>query len=572
MNDIATLAAFADEQQRNGLFAAASAAFGKLFQVTHDPAHLMRAAANARAASDGLTAIALAHVLLQEFGTAYQPCMEAGFCNLQAGAAAEAFAAFHAAYRCERNADSAAWCGVALRLDGNPSAACDYHRLALNLQPGHRVATIELANSLVDMGAFAAAIELYRRLVETPHSPAHSYFFNRLGICCERAGRKDLLAALLDDPRYFDHLDADYAPEAMLRWSLQLRKPIDDAALLRTLLTRSRIADGTFDMLTLYVMARVGADHPLSRAYHHLFQSSPYGRVAEHVLLAYPPERIQESLSRVTLAPADAAIESICRHVREGRTFSLVRIGDGEGNLLGHLLEPENAFLRRQAELILQIWFGDEAKPIAEYAALFDDLRESIREADLLGVPGSARLEFEKLNDARGYWGTYFGALHCCTQARNGRFVTPDLHFHLFRYPSFVAALRSAATIHTVSCHTRLGPRLRAELGVASGTDLVVPGEMTTGALPPQARSGKHYPDGYQRVAAGIACFQPGSVVLIAAGACGKAYAHWAKQAGCVAIDIGAMADFLMGCNTRPVFSAPDFRKAHGWARHMISL
>ena len=69
-----------------------------------------------------------------------------------------------------------------------------------------------------------------------------------------------------------------------------------------------------------------------------------------------------------------------------------------------------------------------------------------------------------------------------------------------------------------------------------------------------------HYPDEYRRVIPWINQLDSGAVVLIAAGVCGKVYAQRAKRAGCAAIDIGAMADYIMGYQTRGIFHNARFR------------
>lgn len=568
-DDIARVAAFAEQEERTGHPASACVVYRVLYEETRHFVHLICAARNARSARELAVAGRLADLLLQEFGSLHQPCMEAGFCKLEAGAHAESYAAFHAAYRSEQKADAAAWCGVALRRGGNRSAASDYYRLALRLDANQPTAALELASCLDEDGAFLPALELYRHCLAARLSADRTFIYNRVGVCCERAGRMDLLAELLQDPDYYQNLDADYAPESTLMWSLKLRKGIDDEAVLAQLRRRLPVPDGCAEALSLYLQTNPAP--ALLDAYRAVLASSSYGSDAEWLLREYPASNAHEALSRVPFVAEDEAIRALCDSIRVARPFSLIRLGDGEGNVLGWLMEPQSAFLRRQAEMILRNWFGTAALPPSEYGPLFADFEEAIRAADLLGVPLPARLDYELRNEPRGYWGVYFAALYSCVNAPGIPFVTPVIHLLLFRYPEFIDALRSAQHLNTISCHPGFGPKLRGELRVASGADLLIPGEMGSAALPEQARRGRHYPVEYARVCAQIAQLVPGSIVLIAAGICGKVYAHKAKQAGCVAIDIGAIADFLMGCNTRTIFTDQHFREAHGVAKGLLA-
>jgi FkbM family methyltransferase len=514
------------------------------------------------AMDDDAFAAALPDELRGQFGLGYQACIETGFAKLAAGANEAAFLAFDAARRREATADALAWAGVALRRHGNSLVACRYHRMALERDADHVTAGLELASCLEDLHEFDAAIEAYRRLIKRRESETNTYLYNRLGVCYERSGRLDLLSKLLDEPNYYRHIEEDYARESTLLWLLKLGKPGNDAANVAALRNGDVSAPNAAlsDALTIYTLSRITPDHPYRQAYQTVLEATPYGADAARVLREYPLGRVQDQLSRIEFMPVDSGIRKVCDHIRGARPFSLIRLGDGEGNLLAHFMQPDSEFLKQQAEKILRNWFGNHALPIGNYAELDSDLRDAIRDADLLGVPSLARLKYEMTNDPRGYWGVYFAALYSCTHAQHRQFVVPVIHQDLFRDQSFVAALRSVSALHTISCHAGLGTKLRHHLNVARGTDVTVPGEMGIDTLPSSSRTGVHYPDEYRRVIPWINQLDSGAVVLIAAGVCGKVYAQRAKRAGCAAIDIGAMADYIMGYQTRGIFHNARFR------------
>jgi hypothetical protein len=268
-------------------------------------------------------------------------------------------------------------------------------------------------------------------------------------------------------------------------------------------------------------------------------------------------------LEELPFSSSTEAIAAIAGAVQERRPFSLVRLGDGEGNFLANQLLPGNKFLAEQNRKILRNWFGETAELDISYSELFDDLCRAIENADVLGLPQKSRVGFESTNVCRGFWGIYFSALHVINLKRRPRILTTSVvHLDLFRNDGFLAALRSAREIHTISCHRGFGTVVRGKFGISLGVDIVVPGEMGIPEIPVESKRGTHYPEVYQAVLRGISELSPGSVVLIAAGVCGKVYARAAKDAGCAGIDIGAMADHIMGLKTRTIFRTSAFQQA----------
>ena len=109
--------------------------------------------------------------------------------------------------------------------------------------------------------------------------------------------------------------------------------------------------------------------------------------------------------------------------------------------------------------------------------------------------------------------------------------------------------LKSNKDVTLVTCHAQLGPALQRILGISSLRTLLIPPERGRikgdGVL-----AGDHFADYSQRINEALR-LNPTSIVLIAAGFLGKIYCATAKGAGAVAIDIGSLADYWMGVNTR---------------------
>jgi hypothetical protein len=106
-------------------------------------------------------------------------------------------------------------------------------------------------------------------------------------------------------------------------------------------------------------------------------------------------------------------------------------------------------------------------------------------------------------------------------------------------------------------------------VGAPHGTDVIVPGEVGMPILPADRKTGEHFPGVYHETLQRIGAFEPGAIVLIAAGVCGKVYAHRAKTAGCIGLDVGAIADYFMGIQTRAVFRDAAF--GAGFAPALVS-
>ena len=291
-----------------------------------------------------------------------------------------------------------------------------------------------------------------------------------------------------------------------------------------------------------------------------LLAEDAYGRDALKIVHSYGLEDILCAANSVSFIGLDPAIDMIVDSILSGTPFSLVRIGDGEGNLLGHRLLPESRFLTGQNRKILANWFGSFARDPSEYAQLQHDLHEAMVGADLLGAPDAARIRLELVHEPRGYWGVYFAVHYIITKIKPSSVVSAGIHSSLLRNMRFFDALRSLSELNTISCHKDFGRVMRSKVGISRGRDFLVPGEMGIRQLPSTSKCGDHYPLVYQHIINEIAEIRPGSVTLIGAGVCGKVYSDYVKRAGGIGLDIGAMVDFIMGLGTRESFNNADFR------------
>jgi tetratricopeptide (TPR) repeat protein len=544
-------------------YVSSALAFYGLYFGTGDPIYLLQAAVNLRLAGEYVKADTVFAEILERFGESYKVCMEAGLCKLEIHRYDEAYKLFKAAYERERTAHAAIHCGLALRRSNSFRPAIAYQEAALSLDPNNVSAKIEMASCYESLEEYPKAIAVYESVLDG--STSQTFVYNRLGICYEKIGDKVALSKLLESDSYYKCMDTSYSVISTLLWSLRMNKDLDDASILSAVprLISDPAHKRIIDCLTLHMSIRIKQSNQYYSEYRKIFMADEYGADALRITEEHPIDAVVEKISNCHFEEVDATIDTICNEMDRGNPFCLIRLGDGEGNFLSPIVVPNSQFLEEQNRMILRNWFGQNLKPPEAYTRLSDDFLAAVSDADVLGVPNAARIKYESANEPRGYWGVYFASHYACTMIKKRKFVSPNIHLHLFRNEKFLAALRRSKTINTISCHGEFGRRLRNKFHVTGGIDLIVPGEMGSPAIPSSSKLGEHYPSTYALIVQQISQFEPGSVVLVAAGACGKVYSHVAKRAGCFGIDIGAIADYLMGLNTRRIFGTESFQMDH---------
>lgn len=260
--------------------------------------------------------------------------------------------------------------------------------------------------------------------------------------------------------------------------------------------------------------------------------------------------------------------------VVSGQPFSFVRVGEGEGCFLSfakYLADrsPHNEVFGVCAKDIYRVWFGRNIldageREVSSARALYDD---AIANADVVGVPTPARVVYEYghfVNDvekhgfSRGYVGTSEVLSHLKDAIPRSKLLTDcDIARPLYDWQDWESSLattlppllKRVRRVALVTCHERLGPALERVLDLDT---------VQTHSIPPERGrlhgdgyvGGDHFHDHFDGVCHALR-HDPAPVVLVAAGFLGKAYCSVAKLAGSVAIDIGSLADYWAGANTR---------------------
>jgi hypothetical protein len=254
-----------------------------------------------------------------------------------------------------------------------------------------------------------------------------------------------------------------------------------------------------------------------------------------------------------------------------GRPASCLRLGDGEGNILGaddaEFRNLQRLSAQKAGEMHLGRWFSSSVLRTWRSATY-----EAIRNADIIGVPCTERIQSLYRNlegakrgrtlDIRGACGT-INALrfaHAALSAASPDRVITNCWFHRDLLPHYREILGGIGELGIVSCYSDLADKLRDSFGAEKVTVFAIPNQISnTGQRPPAP----HYPQVFTSVMERLGGIAPGQPVLVAAGLLGKIYCNRIKQCGGIALDIGSVADVWMGRRARRYHDATYLEK---WA------
>jgi hypothetical protein len=264
---------------------------------------------------------------------------------------------------------------------------------------------------------------------------------------------------------------------------------------------------------------------------------------------------------------ASRAAEEIRRAVDERRPFSLVRVGDGEGNLLFRSMAARYPTLDAYSlARISDMHFGDPDTAPANADLFARLLAEAIAGADILGLPDRARLAASFAHppdpsgeEMRGACGVR-GVFHALADEppHTGQLGVPAF-VNRALLPHYIALIGGLDFLGVISGHAELAPRLKAMAGVRHVEAVAVPMQATRTRGGDRAEP--HYPAAFERIMASVRPPRRGAVYFVAAGILAKAYCQAIKARGGVALDIGSAADAWMGLRSRPGMTAESLER-----------
>ena len=303
-----------------------------------------------------------------------------------------------------------------------------------------------------------------------------------------------------------------------------------------------------------------------------------YAAYCRHIAQSAVPDRIEALLERSGNARfEDGEAEEevwrrVLRAVESGTPLSLVRLGDGEGNLIfwgmHRGIYPELA--QWCLAVIWRIMFGGLVVSAESVSTVLRGIERATLNADYLGIPWrediSAALahggDDESLRDVltrspetylRGQCGylAVWDALASHSYAPvfdRARIATRRIHETFLQHAPEL--IRAAGNVSLITCYPQLLDRIQHAFGVAGGETILIPPEGGTNVdgVPDDQLSSR-----YAEIVSLLSHRDvSGRLFFVGAGLPGKEYCDLIKSMGGMAIDAGSMLDVWSGKSVRP--------------------
>jgi len=263
---------------------------------------------------------------------------------------------------------------------------------------------------------------------------------------------------------------------------------------------------------------------------------------------------------------AEAVVQRILTAHAERRPFSLIRLGDGDGNFLPYpKIHSDLAVTDR--DCIQRYCWGEPRLVGNDMASIMRRVRMAYRNADVVGVtdlwriccvccwlPASAPADMYLGGRICRGWMAILDRLEG-PEADDEPCFHPDqvltctqIHYDLAAWGLHERLFGALAEVVVIAGHPVLAARLAERFGLRVTRSYLIP----PAAYGHREGSGydttrPHYPDAFHELERRLTVMVPGEVFLVSAGFLGKIYCDWIKRRGGLAIDIGSMADYWCG-------------------------
>lgn len=239
--------------------------------------------------------------------------------------------------------------------------------------------------------------------------------------------------------------------------------------------------------------------------------------------------------------------ESLRSRIERRQPFSVIRIGDGEGIILGYPTRTP----RQKMDKRLDKWFGSKNMSEQEKRWFTESLRQACRNADMLGVPG---LRHDKLNQDWRNVKRYVAEFKL-SNAEQDAFCM-DCTVELQTRGMWRQMVAGIDELFCISCRD-VGEQLKQAFGFKQvETFLIPPQNLPYRTVPGmQVASTRHYPDLFNLASEWIVKNAAGKMFFVGAGGLGKLYCDLVKKCGGMAIDVGSLFDGWSGLVTRSYLS-----------------
>jgi len=268
---------------------------------------------------------------------------------------------------------------------------------------------------------------------------------------------------------------------------------------------------------------------------------------------------------RQPLALMDA-VGMINAAVREGRGFSLIRFGDGEGAYFQMHPEEEYSFrLLYENNRIdrSRVWFNNDDEGLdRKFLETAFGVKNIFDLTDIAGAPYPAWLNEEyNILSIVGVCSLGNIARHLGYSDRVYRICSQQIHIELQTSGALRSILDSVDECGLISCFSEAPARLKKAFGLRDVEFHKLPGEkLFEEKLGKEATAGTHFPDVFDQIMHALSRPLNGKLFLVSGGLLGKLYCAQIKKSGGIALDIGSLVDAWMGVQTRPGFGSHNFR------------
>lgn len=254
---------------------------------------------------------------------------------------------------------------------------------------------------------------------------------------------------------------------------------------------------------------------------------------------------------------APTVVEKIETALRTNSPLSILRVGDGEGNVLG-MTKNEIQEVQKQTFFHRFVDIHGIEIPIEDAVKLCWSVRSSIKSADIIGFRSFMFPEKEefKLAIERRWAFAALGILYAREILQQGLFhgwlnekIITSAWIHLDILPFLDQLLNIPDKVIIITGRSALRDEFSRRLGKRLSAFINVPIEGSV----PSSLATSHFYSAFPDVQKQLQKNLSGTLVLVGAGFFGKVYCDIAKQNGAVAFDIGSAFDILAGLNTRPI-------------------
>lgn len=273
-----------------------------------------------------------------------------------------------------------------------------------------------------------------------------------------------------------------------------------------------------------------------------------------------------------SISDSGEVFQAVKKAIDTRTPFSLIRLGDGEGNLISKLEGrlKGNAFVDACFQRIVKMMFGED---FSDFDLFIEKVKpyffSSLKNADVLGFfTGYNYLNFLQQNNIRANR-PIAGRLETISfvdkysnpqnTILTSAVATHNLHF----VNDLKEKIRGLDFLGLITCHPDLGEALKVKLGIKETSTYLIKGEASSEKDRKGCESSlrPHFPDTFQHLIDEIEVPYRGALFVVGGGLLGKIYCNVIKEKGGIALDLGSILDAWAGAKSRTAFQRMDSNK-----------